>query len=102
MPPWSRTPMMCLSLMSGVILWIVPPALAVLGAGGVAPAGWGMWAAWVTGASAVFWAAAKWWLGAPPWYGLLYPLGAVVAAYIFVRSWARGSRIEWKGREYGT
>ena len=101
-PPWSRTPVMWLSLISGGILWIVPPVLAVLGAGGIAPAGWGVWAAWVTGASAVFWAAAKWWIGAPPWYGLLYPLGAVVAGYIFVRSWARGSRIEWKGREYGT
>ena len=102
LPPLSRTPLMWLSLISGVILWIVPPVLAVLGAGGIAPAGWAVWAAWVTGASAVFWAAAKWWLGAPPWYGLLYPLGAVVAAYIFVRSWTRGSRIEWKGREYGT
>ncbi len=102
LPPLSRTPLMWLSLISGVILWMVPPVLAVLGAGGIAPAGWAVWAAWVTGASAVFWAAAKWWLGAPPWYGLLYPLGAVVAAYIFVRSWTRGSRIEWKGREYGT
>jgi hypothetical protein len=71
LPPWSRTPLMWLSLISGVILWIVPPVVAVLGAGGIAPAGWGVWAVWVTGASAVFWAAAKWWLGAPPWYGFV-------------------------------
>ncbi len=99
--PWARTPVMWLSLVSGVTLWIVPPVLALLGAGGLASSGWGLWAACVTGASAVFWAAATWRLHAPPWYGLLYPLGAIVGAYIFVRSWVRGPHIEWKGRAYG-
>ncbi len=99
--PWARTPVMCVSLLSGVTLWIVPPVLALLGVAGFVPFGWGVWAACITGASAVFWAASTRQLQAPPWYGLLYPLGAVVGAYIFVRSWARGSRIEWKGREYG-
>ena len=39
-------------------------------------------------------------MGAPFWYGLLYPLGSAVAMYIFLRSWFRGRRVEWKGREY--
>ena len=101
LPPWARTPVMWLSLASGVFLWIVPPALVLLGVGGVVPGVWGVWAGWATGVSVVFWAAFKGWLGVPPVYALLYPVGAVVAAYIFVRSWARGSRIEWKGRQYG-
>ena len=99
--PWSRTPVMLLALMTGVTLWIVPPVLALLGVGGMAPTEWALWAAGIIGASALFWGAAKWWLGVPAWYGLLYPLGAVVGAYIFARSWFRGSRIVWKGREYG-
>ena len=98
---WARTPVMWVALLSGVTLWILPPVLTLLGAVGIAPGGWGVWAAWITGASAAFWAVATWRLHAPSWYGLLYPLGAVVGAYIFVRSWARGSHIEWKGREYG-
>ena len=35
-----------------------------------------------------------------PLYGFLYRLGAVVGAYIFVRSWRRGTMVEWKGRRY--
>ncbi len=33
-------------------------------------------------------------------YGLLYPLGALVSGWILLRSWVRGRRVEWKGREY--
>jgi len=100
-PSWARLPVMWMALLSGVTLWIMPPVLALLGVAGIAPAAWGVWASWVTGTSALFWAAATWRLHGLPWYGSLYPLGAVVGAYIFVRSWVRGSRIEWKGREYG-
>ena len=101
-PSGAGAPVMALALLSGVTLWIMPPVLALLGALGVAPAAWGVWAAGITGGSALFWAVATWRLHGPPWYGTLYLLGAVVGAYIYVRSWVRGSRIEWKGREYGT
>jgi hypothetical protein len=37
----------------------------------------------------------------PVWYGLLYPLGAVMALYIVARStWRGGRRVEWRGRVY--
>jgi hypothetical protein len=37
----------------------------------------------------------------PPWYGLLYPVGALVALYIGARSTWRGARrVEWRGRVY--
>jgi hypothetical protein len=39
-------------------------------------------------------------MGAPGRYGLLYPLGAFMTTCILVRSWMRGSRVEWKGRQY--
>jgi hypothetical protein len=39
-------------------------------------------------------------MGAPGRYGLLYTLGAFMTTCILVRSWMRGSRVEWKGRQY--
>jgi len=37
----------------------------------------------------------------PVRYALLYPLGAVMVAYIMIRSARRGSRrVEWRGRTY--
>ncbi|MEO7042588.1 MAG: glycosyltransferase family 2 protein [Gemmatimonadaceae bacterium] len=36
----------------------------------------------------------------PVGYALLYPLGAAVALYIALSAIIRGSRVEWKGREY--
>jgi hypothetical protein len=37
----------------------------------------------------------------PIWYGLGYPLGAVMALYITLRSTWRGTRkVEWRGRVY--
>jgi hypothetical protein len=35
-----------------------------------------------------------------PLFGFFYPLGSVVAAYIFAVSWIRGNRIHWKDRAY--
>jgi len=36
----------------------------------------------------------------PVGYALLYPVGAAVALYIALSAIIRGSRVEWKGREY--
>ena len=36
----------------------------------------------------------------PLWYALLYPLGAAVMLYVALSAVSRGSRVEWKGREY--
>lgn len=36
----------------------------------------------------------------PVGYAVLYPLGAAVALYIALSAIIRGSRVEWKGREY--
>jgi hypothetical protein len=54
-----------------------------------------------TAASALFWCLVTFGMRIPPWYGLGYPLGALMALYIILRSTLRGaSRVEWKGRSY--
>lgn len=101
-PPSVRPVMAPLSLIVGVGLWIVPPmALALT----LAP--WGLggprltaWAATATGVSVGHWALLTRRMGAPAWYGFLYPLGAAVGVYIFLRSWLGGRNVVWKGRRY--
>jgi chlorobactene glucosyltransferase len=51
--------------------------------------------------SLVFWLLAFGGMGIPLWYALTYPLGAVMALGITLRSVMRGGgRIEWRGRTY--
>ena len=85
-------------LLAAFLFWLVPPvALAAAAAAGrLAPA-----AAAATILSALFWMLISYGMKIPPWYGLLYPLGALMGAYITARSTWRGSRrVEWRGRTY--
>jgi hypothetical protein len=69
----------------GVAFWSHGPALAA------------------TISSLLFWMIFSLGLAIPFWWGLLYPIGALGALDIAMRSAIRGSRrIEWKGRTYGT
>lgn len=97
--PALRPFLLPLMLLSGVGLWLVPPVVLALALMGVIP-GALAWAAWVTGGSAAFWMLAALRFGIGPGWGLLYPLGALVSMLIFVRSFARGRRVVWKGRAY--
>jgi chlorobactene glucosyltransferase len=55
-----------------------------------------------TGLSVLFWGVVMASMRIPPWYALAYPLGAVVAFGIVLRStWRGGRRVEWQGRTYG-
>jgi len=66
--------------------------------GGVEPlAKWG-WI--VVGMSAVFWSAVSARMGVNAIYGTVYPVGAAVGAWIYLRAWIRGGNVEWKGRTY--
>ena len=89
-----------LSLASGVGLWLVPPVVLVLALAGVVGPGWLAWSASVCGLSVLLFTLFTRRMGAPAAYGLLYPLGALVGTYIFLRSWIRGRRVVWKGRSY--
>ena len=54
----------------------------------------------VTGASVLFWLVAHALQRVPVVYALTYPVGALAAAILFVRSALRGANVAWKGREY--
>ena len=59
-----------------------------------------LWATIATGVSLATWLAYYRAVGLPMAYALLFPLGAAVTLYIAVTAVIRGSRVEWKGREY--
>jgi len=99
-PPVVRGVVPPVALLTGLALWVFPPAAlaAALAAGG--QTAWLPWSAAVCLTSAIIWAFFTRWMGASAGYGVLYPLGALVGAYIFVRSWLGGRQVTWKGRRY--
>jgi chlorobactene glucosyltransferase len=99
-PPPLRPMVAPVSVLVGVGLWLAPPVallLALLGVGGV---GLLVWSGAAVAPSITLWMIFTSRMGAPIWYGLLYPLGASVGMYIFIRSWTRGRNVKWKGRAY--
>lgn len=92
------------SVLGGIALWLVPPMVLVwaLGAGTAAggPHATLVWASTAVAASVFQFGYFTRRMGAPARYGLLYPLGAAVTTYIFLRAWTRGRNVEWKGRSY--
>ena len=84
------------------LFWLLPPLLLLLEFLGV-DSRLAEPAAWATGISALFWSIFVSGIGIPFYWGLAYPIGAVGAAYIALRSTIRGGRkVEWKGRTYST
>jgi chlorobactene glucosyltransferase len=85
-------------LLAAFLFWLVPPVvLAVTGGSGR----WGVAALAATALSALFWMLISYGMRIPPWYGLLYPIGALIALYIGARSsWRGARRVEWRGRVY--
>jgi len=100
LPGWLRPITPPLALLTGVGLWLVPPVVLVLAAAGAGGDGLLGWAGAACTTSVVVWVLFTRWMGAPAAYGLLYPVGAAVGSFIFLRSWVRGTRVEWKGRSY--
>jgi len=100
LPPWLRPVTAPLSLAAGIGLWIVPPVALVLALVGFGSATLLVWATTACTLSVVIWSVFIREMDVPLGYALLYPVGAAVGAYIFARSWARGRRVEWKGRRY--
>ncbi len=93
-PPvrWIRTLLPYLMWVPALV-WIGPPLAW-------AAFGWDF-AAIATAASLLTWIGIYAGERAPLHYALLYPLGAVMVAYIMIRSAWRGNRkVEWRGRTY--
>lgn len=94
---WAAPPLM---LLTGFVLWLLPPLALGLALAGWLGRAWLVWSATVTGVVVLFWTAAGRKFGAPAWIGPLYPLGALVGHWILLRSWLGRNRVHWKGRSY--
>ena len=88
-------------LIVAMVYWLLPPAVLLAsvvdpGLSDLAPA-----ALLACAFSAGFWMLICHGMQIPAVYGLAYPLGALMALYIILRStWRRGRRVEWRGRVY--
>lgn len=90
--PWLRA-LLPYVMWIPALLWVAPPVLW-------AAYGWDF-AAIATVASLITWIGIYAGERAPVYYALLYPLGAVMVAFIMIRSAWRGKRkVEWRGRTY--
>jgi hypothetical protein len=90
-----------LALVAAIGFWLVAPLALIAALIGVLP-GWTAPALLATALSILFWSVIAASMRIPAWYGFFYPLGAVLALVIVLRStWRGGRRIEWKGRTYG-
>jgi chlorobactene glucosyltransferase len=89
-------------LAAAMLFWLLPPGVLLVRALGVSVGGLAGSAGIATGLSVLFWALVSYGMRIPMVYGVLYPLGAAMALYVFARSTWRGSRrVEWRGRVYG-
>jgi chlorobactene glucosyltransferase len=90
-------------LLAAVGFWLLPPLVLLAGALGADVGALAQPALLATGLSVLFWGMISYGMKIPVAYGLLYPLGALMAIYIVLRSTWRGERrVEWRGRVYGT
>ncbi len=88
-------------LAAALLFWLLPVAAAVLALAGLLDEPFRGAAYLATGASALYWVLVVGGMRIPLWYGLGYPLGALTALFIVLRSSLRGARrVEWKGRSY--
>jgi chlorobactene glucosyltransferase len=90
-------------LLAAVGFWLLPPLVLLTGTLGAGIGSLAQPALVAAGLSVLFWGLISYGMKIPVTYGLLYPLGALMALYIILRSTWRGERrVEWRGRVYGT
>ncbi|MGZ8398886.1 MAG: glycosyltransferase [Gemmatimonadales bacterium] len=88
-------------LVVAMLAWLLPPAVLLVSAVDSRFADPEPAALLATALSGVFWMLISYGMRIPAWYGLAYPLGALMALYIVLRSiWRGGRRVEWRGRVY--
>jgi chlorobactene glucosyltransferase len=89
-------------VVAALAFWLIPPAVLVLGALGAGVGPLVAAAGVATGLSVIFWGLISYGMKIPPGYGLLYPVGAMLALNNTARStWRGGRRVEGRGRVYG-
>jgi hypothetical protein len=88
-------------LVLAMLFWLIPPGVLIMAGIHPALAQLGAAALAASGLSALFWMLICHGMGIPALYGIGYPLGALMALYIILRStWRGGRRVEWRGRVY--
>jgi chlorobactene glucosyltransferase len=88
-------------LVVALLYWLLPPAVLLASAVDPGLTRFGTAAGLATAISAAFWMVICGGMQIPSGYGLAYPLGALMALYITLRSvWRGGRRVVWKGRVY--
>lgn len=83
-----------------LLFWVVPPALVVASFFTHLrhfTVGWALTASIV---SLLFWMAAHAGFRIPMLHAMLFPVGAIVTAFMFFRSAFRGEIVAWRGRRY--
>jgi hypothetical protein len=84
-----------------LLYWLLPPAVLLAAAVDPSVTRFEAAAGVATALSAAFWMVICGGMQIPAAYGLAYPLGALMALYITLRSvWRGGRRVQWKGRVY--
>ncbi len=79
---------------------VLPFVLGLVALAGLLPPDMLWWAAACYAAATLFWAVVYAVQRVSPMYGLLHPFAGALLAVLFARAAWRGSRVEWKGREY--
>jgi hypothetical protein len=102
--PWGRAGQLLFPVLLLLVplLTLAPPVALLAGVAAGAPTWLVAAAATALVAELATWVVVYWWMAAPVRYALLFPLGAAVFAIIALQAIVRGSRVEWKGREYVT
>ena len=89
-----------LMLLTPILFWLAPPVALGLHALGMGSDGVGTWALAASAILLVWWLIVYGAMARRPWYAFVAPIGNLLLGYIFLRAIARGTRVEWKGREY--
>lgn len=87
-------------LLAPILFWLAPPLALGLHTMGIGSDGVGIWALAATAILLVWWLIVYGAMARRPCYAFVAPIGNVLLGYIFLRAIARGTRVEWKGREY--
>lgn len=89
-----------LMLLTPIVFWLAPPIVLALWLAGLVSSGAGTWALATSAILLIWWLIVYTAMTRRPWYALAAPIGNLLLGYIFLRAIARGTRVEWKGREY--
>jgi chlorobactene glucosyltransferase len=88
-------------LVLAMLFWLMPPGVLIVASILPSLAELTSSALAATGLSVLFWMLISYGMRIPAFYGVGYPLGALMALYIILRStWRGGRRVEWRGRVY--